>query len=166
MILFEHTLLGGGLGCHEEDETVVAGLIFPAATTADRVKKQRRLFLQELQMMHRLRTAHTVNIYGAITSDKYQLVLVMELLVGGSLKKLLHGSAEPLSKTQKRRIIEDICSGMMFLHGKSTVHGDLKSANVMLDGDGRAKVNTITFFMGTIPPRMHRAIGTPQQNLD
>lgn len=47
---------------------------------------------------------------------------------------------EPLPEDQVRRIILDVCAGMAFLHGKETVHGDLKSANILLDGTGRAKV--------------------------
>lgn len=105
-----------------------------------RTAREGKLFLHALQIMLRLRSAHTVNIYGAMTSNKHWLVLVMELLVGGSLKTFLNGSTRPLPAAQSRRIIEDICNGMKFLRGKATVHGDLRSANVMLDGDGRAKV--------------------------
>ncbi|CAN0473940.1 unnamed protein product, partial [Scytosiphon promiscuus] len=90
--------------------------------------------------MIRLRSPNTVNVYGAVTSLPDRMVLVMELLVGGDLLTLLRKSAEPLPEEQSRRIIEDICTGMAFLHSKNTIHGDLKSANVLLDGDGRAKV--------------------------
>lgn len=89
--------------------------------------------------MLRLRSVNTVDIYGAMTSNKYRLVLVMELLVGGSLKTFL-SSERRLPDAHSRSIIGDICNGMRFLHGKGAVHGDLKSANVLLDGDGRAKV--------------------------
>ncbi|CAM9563844.1 unnamed protein product, partial [Hapterophycus canaliculatus] len=100
----------------------------------------RRAFLRELEAMIRLRSPNTVNVYGAVTSLPDRMVLVMELLVGGDLLTLLRRSKKPLPVEQSRRIIGDICTGMAFLHSKDTVHGDLKSANVLLDGDGRAKV--------------------------
>ncbi|CAM9240971.1 unnamed protein product, partial [Hapterophycus canaliculatus] len=101
---------------------------------------QRRAFLRELEAMIRLRSPNTVNVYGAVTSLPDRMVLVMELLVGGDLLTLLRRSKNPLPVEQSRRIIGDICTGMAFLHSKDTVHGDLKSANVLLDGDGRAKI--------------------------
>ncbi|CAN0184783.1 unnamed protein product, partial [Scytosiphon promiscuus] len=101
---------------------------------------QRRAFLRELEAMIRLRSPNTVNVYGAVTSLPDRMVLVMELLVGGDLLTLLRKSAESLPEERCRRIVEDICTGMAFLHSKNTIHGDLKSANVLLDGDGRAKI--------------------------
>ncbi|CAM9591598.1 unnamed protein product, partial [Laminaria digitata] len=79
-------------------------------------------------------------VYGVVTSLHDRLVLVMELLSGGDLRKLLSNSEQPLPEEQSRQIIGDICTGMAFLHSKEAVHGDLKSANVLLDGAGRAKV--------------------------
>lgn len=92
--------------------------------------------------MIRLRSPHTVNVYGAITSRKDCFLLVIELLPGGDLRALLKDAAEPLEEEHARRITREICAGMYFLHGKDTVHGDLKSPNVLFDGLGRAKVNT------------------------
>ena len=90
--------------------------------------------------MCRLASPHTVAVYGAITSREDCLVLVMELLPGGDLRSLLKDRVEPLSDEHARGIIRDVCAGMKFLHRKETVHGDLKSPNVLLDGGGRAKV--------------------------
>ena len=90
--------------------------------------------------MIRLRSPNTVNVFGAVTSLPDRMVLVMELLPNGDLLTLLRRSNKPLPEEQSRRIIGDICAGMAFLHSKKTVHGDLKSANVLLDGGGRAKV--------------------------
>ena len=105
-----------------------------------RETSQRRAFVRELEAMTRLRGPNTVNVYGAVLSNPDSLVLVMELLPGGDLLTLLKRSKKPLPEKQSRRIIKDICTGMAFLHSKETVHGDLKSANVLLDGGGRAKV--------------------------
>ena len=109
-------------------------------TQKQREASQHRAFLRELEAMIRLRSLNTVNVYGAVTSLPDRMVLVMELLAGGDLFTLLSKSKKALSGQQSRRIIRDICTGMAFLHSKNTVHGDLKSANVLLDGDGRAKV--------------------------
>ncbi|CAM9364466.1 unnamed protein product, partial [Pylaiella littoralis] len=109
-------------------------------TQKQREASQHRAFLRELEAMIRLRSLNTVNVYGAVTSLPDRMVLVMELLAGGDLLTLLRTSKQALPEKQSRCIIRDICTGMAFLHGKNTVHGDLKSANVLLDGDGRAKI--------------------------
>ncbi|CAM9415830.1 unnamed protein product [Ectocarpus fasciculatus] len=105
-----------------------------------RETRQRRGFLRELEAMIRLRSPNTVNVFGAVTSLPDRMVLVMELLPNGDLLTLLRRSKKPLPEERSRQIIGDICAGMAFLHGKNTVHGDLKSANVLLDGGGRAKI--------------------------
>ena len=101
---------------------------------------QRKAFLLEPEAMIRLRSPYTVNVYGAVTVMHDRLVLVMELLSGGDLGTLLSNCDHPLPKQKSCQIIGDICAGMASLHSKEFVHGDLKSANVLLDGAGRAKV--------------------------
>lgn len=104
------------------------------------VSKQRKAFLKEVETMVRLRSPHTVNVFGAITARNDRLVLVMELLSGGDLYAFLKTLTGPLPAEHARRIICDVCAGVAFFHSKDAVHGDLKSANVLLDGAGRAKV--------------------------
>lgn len=118
------------------DEDVRTG----STTGEAEANRQRRSLLLELQAMTRLRSPYTVNVYGAITSRKDELVLVMELLTGGDLRSLLRQSKEKIPEPQAWKIIGDVSAGMAFLHSKNAVHGDLKSANVLIDGDGRAKV--------------------------
>ncbi|CAN0511097.1 unnamed protein product, partial [Scytosiphon promiscuus] len=71
-------------------------------------------FLLELQTMIRLRSPHTVNVYGAITARKDRLVLVMELLTGGDLRSFLRHTDTRLTEAQARQILEDVCAGMAF----------------------------------------------------
>ncbi|CAM9478389.1 unnamed protein product, partial [Ectocarpus fasciculatus] len=115
-------------------------------SNSQREKAERKAFLRELDAMIRLRNPHTVNVYGAITSLPDRLVLVMELLAGGDLRAMLKNSEQPVPEDKCRQIIQDVCAGMAFLHSKAAVHGDLKSANVLLDGRGRAKARWIGDF--------------------
>ncbi|CAM9324195.1 unnamed protein product [Ectocarpus sp. 4 AP-2014] len=59
------------------------------------LQKQRKAFLHELDAMIRLRSSHTVNVYGATTSLPNRLVLVMELLAGGDLRSMLKRAEHP-----------------------------------------------------------------------
>ena len=79
-------------------------------------------------------------MYGAVTSVKDELVLVMEFLPGGDLLMRLQKARRPLEEGTLRGIVRDVCSGMAFLHAEAFVHGDLKSANILFDANGRAKV--------------------------
>lgn len=84
-----------------------------------------------------------MEVFGAITTRKHTLVLVMELLPGGDLRSLLRNAKEKLPEAKVRQITMDVCMGMVFLHSKDTIHGDIKSPNVLFDGAGRAKVKTL-----------------------
>lgn len=64
----------------------------------------------------------------------------MEFLPGGDLLLRLRKAKRPLEEKVLRQIVRDVCSGMAFLHAESFVHGDLKSANVLFDAQGKAKV--------------------------
>ena len=101
---------------------------------------QRKIFFRELQAMTRLKSPHTVQVFGAMTSRKDRFVLVMELMPGGDLRTLLRQTGKRLPEVRERRIMKYICSGMAFLHNRGVIHGDLKSANVLFDSAGTAKV--------------------------
>ncbi|CAM9724301.1 unnamed protein product [Hapterophycus canaliculatus] len=112
-----------------------------AAAEARTEGRQRLAFCQELEAMKRLRNPNTVHIYGAVTTlGRDRLVLVMEFLPGGDLLLKLSKAKRPLDDKVLRQIARDVCSGMAFLHQEAFVHGDLKSANVLFDARGRAKV--------------------------
>ena len=111
-----------------------------AAACARAEARQRLAIARELEAMKRLRGPHTVHMYGAVTSVKDELVLVMEFLPGGDLLMRLQKARRPLEEGTLRGIVRDVCSGMAFLHAEAFVHGDLKSANILFDANGRAKV--------------------------
>lgn len=123
-----------------------------AAACARAEARQRLAIVRELEAMKRLRGPHTVHTYGAVISVKDELVLVMEFLSGGDLLLRLSKARRPLDEGTLRGIVRDVCAGMAFLHGEAFVHGDLKSANVLFDANGRAKVSLLTwcFFTGLL----------------
>lgn len=111
-----------------------------AATRTNPTTWQAASFMRELQAMKRLRSPHTVAIYGAITSHHDRLLLIMELLPGGDLRYKLKNARHPLDVRTVRSIARDVCSGLAYLHGQGILHGDLTSANVIFDLSGNAKV--------------------------
>lgn len=104
---------------------------------------QHKAFWEKLKEINRLRSPHTVFVYGAVTARSDRLILVMELLSGGDLRTFLKQAERHIPMQVTHRIVGDVCSGMAFLHSKLSVHGDLKSGNILLDGLGRAKVGFV-----------------------
>ncbi|GAB4813021.1 hypothetical protein N2152v2_000067 [Parachlorella kessleri] len=106
-------------------------------------------FKQEVAVLSQLRHPHIVAFLAACTEPP-SICIVEELVAGGSLHDRLHGrhprrrkerqhQQQPLSYTQVLQIAMDVASAMAYLHPK-VVHRDLKSQNVLLSKDGRAKV--------------------------
>jgi tRNA A-37 threonylcarbamoyl transferase component Bud32 len=93
-------------------------------------------FNREANIMAQLHHPNVVHFYGYCTVPK---CLVMEYMPRGSLFKVLH-SREPFDWNFRIRIATDIASGLAFLHSKSILHRDIKSLNVLLDGQWAAKL--------------------------
>lgn len=94
-------------------------------------------FKAEASIMAKLRSRFTVQFYGYCIKPEY--CLVMEYMPKGSLYNLLH-SKETLDWSMSYKIVTDIACGLAFLHSSNVFHRDLKSLNVLLDENYRAKL--------------------------
>ncbi|MBS0351002.1 MAG: protein kinase, partial [Proteobacteria bacterium] len=81
---------------------------------------------------------YLVRLRGVIL-DKPNYSLVMEYLPGGDLFHLLKSSQE-MTWPMRYRIGLDMTIGLHHLHGRGALHRDLKSLNVLLDMNFRAKL--------------------------
>jgi serine/threonine protein kinase len=101
-------------------------------------------FRQEIAVLSGLRHPNIVAFLAACTIPP-DICIVEELAEGGSLHAKLHGVSgsenrcRPLPAGAVIRLAIDVAKAMVYLH-PNIVHRDLKSQNVLLDADGRAKV--------------------------
>jgi serine/threonine protein kinase len=80
---------------------------------------------------------------GAVLSNKSEPMMVMEYMYFGSLYDLLHNESMFLDLRLLVGMLQDIASGLRFLHSCSPaiLHGDLKSHNILVDNKFRAKLS-------------------------
>lgn len=117
--------------------------VFPAlALSAEEVAE----FWREASLGFRLRHDHVVAVEGAAAEGGAsgalsELALVMARMTGGTLDAW---AASPEGRSAPRaarlRKLLDVALGLRYLHAHDVVHADLKPSNVLLDGDGRARL--------------------------
>ncbi|KAL0332663.1 UNVERIFIED_CONTAM: Mitogen-activated protein kinase kinase kinase [Sesamum calycinum] len=93
---------------------------------------------QEMALLSQLSHANIVQYYGSdLIEDR--LSLYLEYVSGGSIHKLLQEYGpfgEPVIQNYTRQIL----SGLAYLHGRNTVHRDIKGANILVDPNGEIKL--------------------------
>lgn len=95
-------------------------------------------FRQEAQSAANLSSPYIVNIYDwGRDGDSYYIV--MEYVRGTDLKTAIQqrGSIHPRKVAE---IGSQVCSALSAAHGYDIIHRDIKSANIMVQGDGNVKV--------------------------
>ncbi|CAA3012186.1 mitogen-activated kinase kinase kinase 3-like isoform X2 [Olea europaea subsp. europaea] len=93
---------------------------------------------QEIDLLSRLSHVNIVQYYGSDLSEE-TLSVYLEYVSGGSIQKLLqeYGPfAEPVIQNYTRQIL----LGLAYLHGKNTVHRDIKGANILVGPNGEIKL--------------------------
>ncbi|KAH7278628.1 hypothetical protein KP509_38G049600 [Ceratopteris richardii] len=115
--------------------------------------RSRQLFKQELSVLCRLRHPNLVNLLG-FCNERDEGILVFEYMAHGSLHQRLHPPAHqlyvPLSWEKRLEVATQIAQGLRYLHDIArppVVHGDVKSANVLLDDDDNAKICDFGFSL-------------------
>ena len=96
--------------------------------------------VREIKVLSKLRSPYVVQLYGGCLEPERNCY-VMEYAANGSLDKLLLKSFQQLDIKQKHEIAINIAKGLRYLHSKKILHRDLKSSNILLDKDFRAKIS-------------------------
>ncbi|XP_074588308.1 salt tolerance receptor-like cytoplasmic kinase 1 [Curcuma longa] len=132
-----------------------------------------RAFQQELDVLLRLRHPHIVRFVGYCDDHEEEGALVFEYVPKGSLHEQLHGEGggEVLPWARRVAIAHQVAQALEYLHegcDPQVVHGDVKSANVLLDARMEAKLcdfgsARVGFSAAVAPPRSGRAmvVGSP-----
>ncbi|KAH9326933.1 hypothetical protein KI387_007111 [Taxus chinensis] len=102
-------------------------------------------FLNEIDLLSRVNHKNLMSLLGYCDVSK-ELMLVYEYMDGGSLREHLYGSMENPSRLDwkaRLRVALDAAEGLEYLHMSATpkiIHRDVKSSNILLDFNLRAKV--------------------------
>ena len=97
----------------------------------------RERFLREARAVARLNHPALVHLHDILETDDGDWI-VMELVEGPSLARLL--KAGPLDPDRALRLARDVAGGLAAAHAAGILHRDLKTENVVVTRDGRAKL--------------------------
>ncbi|XP_059640289.1 mitogen-activated protein kinase kinase kinase 3 [Cornus florida] len=93
---------------------------------------------QEITLVSQLSHPNIVQYYGSELGEE-TLSVYLEFVSGGSIHKLIQEYGpfrEPVIQNYTRQIL----SGLAYLHGRNTVHRDIKGANILVDPNGEIKL--------------------------
>ncbi|KAK6116938.1 hypothetical protein DH2020_049313 [Rehmannia glutinosa] len=97
----------------------------------------------ELEILGSIKHRYLVNLRGYCNSPTSKL-LIYDFLSGGSLDEALHERAEQLDWEARLNIIMGAAKGLAYLHHDCSpriIHRDIKSSNILLDGNFEARVS-------------------------
>jgi formylglycine-generating enzyme required for sulfatase activity len=97
-----------------------------------------RALRREASLARRLTHPHIVALRSVEESDG-GLFLVMDYVEGRTLKQLL-AERGPLPEEEVRTLFAPLAEALDYAHGEGVVHRDVKPANILIDGRGRARL--------------------------
>ncbi|KAG6334650.1 hypothetical protein ID866_4446 [Astraeus odoratus] len=104
---------------------------------SDKVKEKKR-FHRELGIWKRLDHKNIIPLYGIASGFGFYPAIVCPWAPKGALTNYLQQYYRTLSILDKLRLLDDISSGLEYLHQNHVTHGDLTGNNVLIFDDGTA----------------------------
>ncbi|KAE8727480.1 Serine/threonine-protein kinase-like protein [Hibiscus syriacus] len=96
----------------------------------------------EIEILSKIRSPRLVNLLG-FSNDARDRLLVVEFMSNGTLYDVLHyNSSRPLNWGRRIRLALQVAKALETLHSQKPpiIHRDVKSANVLIDGNFNAKL--------------------------
>lgn len=103
-------------------------------------EEQKRKFLQEGRILKQYDHPNVVKLIG-ICVQKQPIMIVMELVEGGSLLTFLRNNAVSLVIKQLLNMCRDAAAGMCYLENKNCIHRDLAARNCLIGKDNIVKIS-------------------------
>ncbi|XP_010412701.1 PREDICTED: serine/threonine-protein kinase STY17-like [Camelina sativa] len=112
---------------------VAVKIMQPSVKSAVSIMDKKK-FQNEVLLLSKMRHANIVKFVGACIEP--QLVIVTELMEGGTLQRFMWSSqSKPLDLKKALTFALDISRAMEFLHAKGIIHRDLNPTNLLVTGD-------------------------------
>jgi len=102
--------------------------------------EQKKKFLQEGRILKQYEHPNIVRFIG-ICVQKQPIMIVMELVPGGSLLNYLRTSADKLATKALLGMCQDAASGMSYLESKQCIHRDLAARNCLVGDTNIVKIS-------------------------
>eukprot|EP01116_Phalansterium_solitarium_P019532 TRINITY_DN5496_c0_g1_i1.p1 TRINITY_DN5496_c0_g1~~TRINITY_DN5496_c0_g1_i1.p1 ORF type:complete len:1067 (-),score=461.99 TRINITY_DN5496_c0_g1_i1:270-3470(-) len=119
-------------------------------------------FLVEINILRKCQHETIVGFFGAWVKGE-EIFIAMELCDGGAVGDIYNVCNEAMGEDQIAAIARETLRGLSYLHSKSIIHRDIKSANILLTGDGDIKL--VDFGVSAVRrdanERRYTMIGTP-----
>jgi serine/threonine protein kinase len=142
-------LLGSGgagsvyLAVHKHELVAVKKLHNPD------LENERNEFIMEMRLLAELDSPYIIRYLGGSLTNN---ILVTEFMQNGDLRYAIM-TQNPMVRWENRgaAILLDIARGLAFLHGQRFIHRDLKSPNILLSSDFRAKLADVGIARALAP---------------
>ncbi|XP_054003583.1 tyrosine-protein kinase Fer isoform X2 [Hylaeus anthracinus] len=102
--------------------------------------EQKRKFLQEGRILKQYDHPNIVKLIG-ICVQKQPIMIVMELVPGGSLLTYLRKNASTITQQEQLRMCKDAAAGMRYLESKYCIHRDLAARNCLVGYESIVKIS-------------------------
>lgn len=110
---------------------------------SETIKNRLRSIVTELNFLNQYRHDNILPLYG-YSFEGTSACLVYQMMANGSLEQCLQQKKIRLTYKQRLNIAIGTARGLQFLHTsdskRPTVHGDIKSANILLDSNFQPKI--------------------------
>ncbi|XP_073995313.1 tyrosine-protein kinase Fer isoform X3 [Rhodnius prolixus] len=103
-------------------------------------EEHKRKFLQEGRILKQYDHPNIVKLIG-ICVQKQPIMIVMELVVGGSLLTYLRNNSTVVTTKQLLTMCRDAAAGMRYLESKNCIHRDLAARNCLVGENNIVKIS-------------------------
>ncbi|XP_022760215.1 serine/threonine receptor-like kinase NFP [Durio zibethinus] len=129
------------------ESCLIQGSVYKGSIDGDiyAIKKMKWNACEELKILQKVNHGNLVKLEGfCIDPEDTNCYLVYEFIENGSLSSWLHENKnEKLNWKTRLRIAVDVANGLQYIHEHTrprVVHKDIKSSNILLDSNKRAKI--------------------------
>lgn len=116
-------------------------------------------FRREILVLSLLDYPSLLKLYGY--TEEPPFYILTDYMANGSLFDYLRKSPDKLTPTHRTLIALDVARGLEYLHSRNIIHRDMKSLNVLLDSNLRAKICDFGMVRIKQNAPMTGLIGTP-----